>query len=417
MIGSITTALSKYCNASVIGARGGVYTTSVFDRVDHVNTAEWASVVNRDHQFLCLDYLGALEKAHNQGLELRYTIFKEGQTVIGAAAFQITHFTTSDDAYTNPLLKVLSHIASLLRGKHVHNILICGNAIATGEHGFAFHKQRSIKEVAACIAGAMKEIAEKEKAKGKRICAMVVKDFYPDTANIAEELTSARFKKFQVDHNMMMPILGEWQTFEDYLQAMTTKFRTKAKAALGRSAALEIKEVNAQEILPHLDVMDTLYTNVYSKADFRLGKLDVKTLANLLEALPQNFTVMTYTYENKIVGFISAMCCGNILEAHIVGIDYEVNKELAVYQRMLYDFVALAIRKRCVRIVFGRTAAEIKSTIGAFPVDLTCCVMHQRRISNALLSLILQYVKPSVYPQRQPYKNEILAKLNEQSLY
>jgi len=55
--------------------------------------------------------------------------------------------------------------------------------------------------------------------------------------------------------------------------------------------------------------------------------------------------------------------------------------------------------------------------VGAFPVDLTCCIKHRRFISNKLLSMIIQYVKPSQYPQREPFKTEVMKQLERESLY
>jgi hypothetical protein len=110
---------------------------------------------------------------------------------------------------------------------------------------------------------------------------------------------------------------------------------------------------------------------------------------------------------------MTAVICGDRCEAHIVGLDYEFNRDYGIYQRMLYDYVEIAIERRCSYLVFGRTAAEIKSSVGAFPVDLTVLMRHRKRISNTLLSLILTYVKPSVFPQRQPYQAEYAKKLEE----
>jgi predicted N-acyltransferase len=414
---AISTTLKKYCSSSSAEVAVAKTKTILYHSVKDIDVNAWSELVHRSNRFLCLDYLTALEESHDNGLELRYVLFTENDIPIGAAAFQITHFITSDDAYSNVFLKTINNFLKFFRGRHVHNILICGNAIATGEHGFTFKNSTDSKAICALLVGAMKEVAGEEQKRGKRICAMVIKDFYPNSLEIAEEFKLARFKTFQVDHNMVMPLLPEWQNLNDYLDSMNTKFRTKAKAALKRSDALEIidrNEKNIQEIIPQLN---DLYTKVHEKADFRLGKLDLNALPLLVSHLPNNFIIRTYSLHGKIVGFITAMTCGNTLEAHVIGIDYDVNRDFAVYQRMLYDYVDLAIQRRCERIVFGRTAAEIKSSIGAFPVDLTCCVLHQRRISNALLSLIVNYVKPSEYPQRQPYKSEVLEKISNEKLF
>ncbi|MBX7050479.1 MAG: GNAT family N-acetyltransferase [Flavobacteriales bacterium] len=413
---TIYSTLTRYCTSAEASVLDDTITTEIYHSHQEINTSEWSKVVTSSHRFLCLDYLSSLEDAHDEGLELRYAVFRSGGEVIGAAAFQITHFTTSEDAYQNVFLRFLNRMASLLRGKHVHNILICGNAIATGEHGFSFMAGLNASQISHLIAGAMRTIARQEKDHGRKICAMVVKDFYPASAGVADHLQKAGFKKFQVDHNMVMPVLKEWISFNHYLESMNTKFRTKAKAALNKSKALNVVNESAESIHSLIPELTTLYENVHHKADFRLGKLNLQTLPLLLEHLPANFFVKTYHLEDRVVGFMSAMICGPMMEAHVIGIDYDVNRDYAVYQRMLYDYVELAIDRRCERIVFGRTAAEIKSTVGAYPVDLTCCFLHQQRISNALLSRILNYVKPSDYPQRQPYKAEVLQQIQSESL-
>ena len=389
----------------------------IYDHTSQVDSHVWSELHPVSSSFLCLDYLSALEEAHDEGLEIRLAMFFQGSFPIGVAAFQIAHFATSEDAYSNVFLNCMNAIARKVRGKHIHNILINGNAFATGEHGFSFLTDVTPPTIALCLHHAMEGIAKLEQKKGKRICAMVTKDFYPNSVQIADELKRFRFKKFQVDHNMVMPVLAEWNTFDDYLAALNTKFRTKAKSALKRSSSLRVVDASAADVMKHAEAMQQLYENVYRKADFRLGKLEAKALVNLLTHIPNQFFVRQYFLNEELVGFMSAMRCGEVMEAHVVGIDYTFNRDHGVYQRILYDYVELAIRMRCNRIVYGRTAAEIKSTVGAYPVNLTCCIKHRRIISNALLSMIINYVKPSDYPQREPFKAEVLTKVQHLTLY
>jgi predicted N-acyltransferase len=392
-------------------------TWRIYDRTADVDAIAWSRMHPVAGSFLCLDYLSALEHAHDEGLEIRLAMFYKGSEPIGIAAFQIAHFATSEDAYSNVFLNCINAVARCIRGKHIHNILISGNAFATGEHGFSFQPAVDIKTIAFCLHQAMETIAKLEQKKGRRICAMVTKDFYPETSGVAEQMERYRFKKFQVDHNMVMPVLAEWQSFDDYLDSLNTKFRTKAKAALKRSNSLRVIHASESDVLQHAEDMQRLYDNVYMKADFRLGKLQSKALAELLIRIPNQFFVRLYFLNDQLVGFMTAMRCGNVVEAHVIGIDYDTNREHGVYQRILYDYVELAIQLRCTRIVFGRTAAEIKSTVGAFPVDLTCTIKHRRIISNTLLSMIINYVKPSDYPQRDPFKAETMEKIYAQPLY
>jgi hypothetical protein len=329
------------------------------------------------------------------------------------AAFQITHFVTSNDAYSNALLKWLNKATQFIRRGHIHNILICGNAFATGEHGFHFNSILSGDEQLRLILDAMFQISDDERKKGKPICAMLSKDFYPSSKEVSKAFSKRRFSSFQVDHNMVMPIRDTWKTFDDYLADLNTKCRTKAKSAYKKSEQVVIKRLDSAAIREHADTMQKLYDAVYEKADFRLGKMNIHGLEGIQNPNDGDFTVCGYFLQDKMVGFSTAMKNGQSLEAHVIGIDYSVNRDYAIYQRMLYNYVDIAIERKVDRIIFGRTAAEIKSTIGAVPIDLTCCVFHPRKISNALLNLIFNYVKPSDYPHRNPWRVEVEEQLKK----
>jgi predicted N-acyltransferase len=393
-----------------------------FNSVHDIPAAEWNNIVENKNAFLALGYLAALEDTHDSGLELRFVMFQNSKNeFIGIAAFQITHFITSPDAYSNQLLKWINQLAKFIRRGHVHNILICGNALATGEHGFYFSNSYanalSEEEKARLVLDAMQNISADEKKNGKRICAMVAKDFYPTSDKFPLALSRRGFTSFQVDHNMVMPLLAEWKSFDDYLAALNTKFRTKAKAAFKKSEQLAVRPMTAEEILKHCDRMQHLYSNVYDKADFRLGKLNVHALSLMIKNMPYEFFVTGLFLKEELVGFCTAVKTDQSIEAHVIGIDYENNREHCVYQRILYEYISLGIKLQCNRIVYGRTAAEIKSTIGAMPVDLTCSIYHPRTISNALLNLILNYVKPSDYPHRNPWRAEVFEEIKNAKLF
>jgi hypothetical protein len=70
---------------------------------------------------------------------------------------------------------------------------------------------------------------------------------------------------------------------------------------------------------------------------------------------------------------------------------------------MLLEYVSIAIENKKSYIFFSRTASEIKSTVGAYPVEMTCCIKHPGRIGNFLLNVLFSYVKASPFEHREPY--------------
>jgi len=150
--------------------------------------------------------------------------------------------------------------------------------------------------------------------------------------------------------------------------------------------------------------MTTLYKKVSSKADFNLGDFNLKTYISLKEKLQDNYIIKSYSLNGKVVGFMSCIVNHNSLDAHFVGIDYLINRKYAIYQRMLYDYIEIAINKKKKYLNFGRTASEIKSSVGAIPQDLTMYIRHKKSIKNRILKLFLQRIEPTPFHQKFPFK-------------
>mgnify|MGYP000703922564 FL=1 len=224
---------------------------------------------------------------------------------------------------------------------------------------------------------------------------------------ITNELKDYGYHPLSVEPNMILHLDKDWLNFDDYLQALKTKFRVKAKKALQLSKPLKIENISLENIENHLPKMTHLYEKVATNASFNLADFNLETYKDFKEKLGDNYMLKTYWLNDNIVGFMSGIINNNSLDAHFVGIDYQQNRTYAIYQRMLYDYVEIAIQKKVNHINFGRTASEIKSSVGAEPQDLTMYVRHKKSITNKILKLFLQRVQPTPFQQKFPFKNAV----------
>ena len=71
---------------------------------------------------------------------------------------------------------------------------------------------------------------------------------------------------------------------------------------------------------------------------------------------------------------------------------------------MLYEYIEIAIKNKLETLNFGRTASEIKSSVGAIPQDLTMYLRHKKSITNKIVKLFLQRVQPTPFHQNFPFK-------------
>ena len=66
----------------------------------------------------------------------------------------------------------------------------------------------------------------------------------------------------------------------------------------------------------------------------------------------------------------------------------------------------IGIEKQVSHINFGRTASEIKTTIGSIPIDLTCYIKHKRHFMNSVVRFIVKRVKLKEFKQHHPFKTK-----------
>ncbi|MFT5957258.1 MAG: hypothetical protein ACI80P_000532 [Flavobacteriales bacterium] len=391
----------------------------IHDEIDDVLAEAWNPLVVNKSVFLLTHYFDAL-RILDENLSYRFACFLKDSKLVGVAAFQIT-MAESDNLNANfdKSGKWVKSVSKKLLGnrKMRFRVLVLGNSFATGEHGFVFNDHIEPSTQGALLLKAIDEIEADCKEKGNRIAATVVKDFYPKSFGISEHFSEEGYAEFFVDPNMVMSLKPEWKTFDDYLASLTTKYRTKAKAAFKKSANIVLKDFDKEDLIAHREELFSLYEKVYDRADFRLGKLNGEVFSRMKENLGEAFTLKGYFLDDKLVGFQSAFKYENWIDTHFVGIDYNLNHQYSLYSRMLYEYIMMGIESGVKQISFGRTASEIKSTVGAYPIDVKCYIRHRTKTSNALLKLLFSYIRPSQFSQRMPFKQDVLKSIDDYQMH
>lgn len=378
-----------------------------FPSATAIPDAVWKELQVSENPYFTIDYLTALEE-NNAHIEFSYiVILDDAQKAIALALIKVVDFST--ELLESSLEKGLTKLQCLSRQffskrQQTLKLLVCGNTFVSGEHGIFIKEQHDQKQVFNALSKAIVSLVNENKHLKKTVSAYLVKDFRNESLHNANQLYGASYYSFLVEPNMVLTIDPSWRTFDDYLAAMKTKFRVKANKASKQSVGLTVQEVTSENIAEQLPAMTALYKKVASKAAFNLGEFNLKTYVALKKKLGDRYLLKTYWLDNVIVGFLSGLRTNDSLDAHFVGIDYAFNKSHAIYQRMLYDYIETAIAYRVQTLNFGRTASEIKSSVGAIPQDLTCYMRHKKSIANRFLKPFIQYIEPTPFQQKLPFK-------------
>ena len=382
-------------------------TALFFSSIDEISNEIWTQLECENNLYFHRDFLKSIEINHSE-INFYYIILVDNSNKpIALASIQIVDFYL-DTVKTNfedfiRKIKNLLRKLYILPNKKALKLLISGNTFVSGEHGIFITHSQDKKQVIKNLAKAILHFVNSNNS--INIDAFLLKDFVNESLFITDELKNYNYHPFSVEPNMILEINEDWISFEDYLNAIKTKFRVKAKKALQLSKDIIIKEVNDHNIENKLPKMTALYKKVVSNADFNLSHFNLESYKTLKSAFGEKYILKTYELDGKIVGFMSGMINQNSLDAHFVGLDYSLNRQYAIYQRMLYDYIQIAIAKKLKTLNFGRTASEIKSSVGAKPQDLTMYLRHKKGITNKIVKLFLQYIQPSPFRQHFPFKN------------
>ena len=98
-------------------------------------------------------------------------------------------------------------------------------------------------------------------------------------------------------------------------------------------------------------------------------------MACLKREMGERFQVWIAKLDGEIIGFHCGMTDGREVEAFFVGFEGRHNKSYALYQRMLVEFIQWGLALGCTSVNLGRTALDIKASLGAEPQRL---VLHER---------------------------------------
>ena len=381
----------------------------VFNSVADIPTIVWKELNCAHNLYFSSNYLEALEK-HNSHLSFYYIVLKnKNEKAIALANVQIINFQLEGiEKDTSSIFKKITSIGrrlTIIPKEKPLKIINCGNTFVSGEHGIFIKKGENKRLILRKISKGILHHTENSNQKNP-IDIFMMKDFRTESLPITKELISMGYYAFNIEPNLILKINPKWRNFEDYLNALKTKFRVKAKKAMKLSNDLVTKEISVLNFDEHLLKMTELYKKVVTKAAFNLGEFNLQTYKSLKAKLGHSYILKSYWIDDKMVGFMSGMINKNHLDAHFVGIDYELNKQYAIYQRMLYDYIKAAIDHKIEVLNFGRTASEIKSSVGAEPQDLTVYIRHKKSIRNKFLKLFLLKIQPSEFNQKFPFKRD-----------
>ncbi len=357
-----------------------------------------------DNIFLQTHYLQVLESSAPTNMRCFYIGIFEGSDLIGVALSQYLNLNKLESfGERDQCMK--TYVRNFIFKNFASHVLFLGNNMITGQNGYAFSKTVDFKCISDLLLDCAQSITGYFKEKGIKIHIVSFKDFYQ---HCSDELKNYGFKavyEFKTQPNMIFELPESWQNQEAYIGAFSKKYRDQYKRAHKKANSIAIRELSLEEITNCEERIYELYHHVAKNAPFNTFFLAKNHFSVFKKHCGDRFRLTGYFWEEKLIGFHSLLLNGDVLETYFLGYDEQIQKEKMLYLNMLYNMTQFGIENQFKKIIFGRTALEIKSSIGAEPVMMSGFIYHTNVWVNRLLPKVFPKLEPTLtWQQRHPFK-------------
>jgi hypothetical protein len=354
-------------------------------------------------------YLSALSKTSGEFEKFIYPqVYLDGK-LIAAGCFQELHLNreklnelgrlfSADSSWT---IKLESLVKGLLGAKSKSlKVLIAGNCQVSGPYGLFFVDTLTEKQQLTV----WQQLIQFIESELDPYSILLVKDLNGKSDQMDLMWRRDNFTSTQALPVMQMQIMSQWESFSDYIAAMGSKYRIRAKAARKKGRELVVERWNTQQVAENINEIMNLYQQVYQRARFRLQKVNEDYFINLSMMESDKFIFNAWLENGQLVGFSTMFLDQKRADAHLIGLNYDTNKSHSLYLNMLYQYVQDAILSRVELLDLGRTAMEIKSTVGAIPIDLSVYLKLKNPLLNGLACMMAGNTVPENWIQRHPFR-------------
>ncbi|KAB1156646.1 8-amino-7-oxononanoate synthase [Flavobacterium luteum] len=363
----------------------------------------WDTIA-KDNIFLTNSYLEILEKAAPKNMTCFFIGLFKNEILVGIALAQFLDLNKLESfGERDKCIKTM--IRNFAFKNFSSHVLFIGNNMLTGQNAYVFCNDVNKFQALKTVHQAANSLKNQLKTKGKRVHILTFKDFYEDNLENFNLLEFNNFYKFSTQPNMVFSVADNWKTEDDYINSLSKKYRDQYKRSRKKGEGIKKKRMNLNDIIANETVIYELYFHVAKNAPFNTFFLPKNHFRVFKELMHDKFLFYGYFLNEKLIGFNTLIKNGKVLDTYFLGYDDTLQREKMLYLNMLYDMIFYAIKKDFKEIIFARTALEIKSSVGAKPIETFGFISHSNSLINRKMSKLFNYLEPkTIWQERNPFK-------------
>ena len=378
------------------------YHFTIYNSVQHLPT-EWNTLAEKN-VFLSSQYLEVLEKSAPNNMCCFFVALYKQEKLVGILLSQFLDLNQLE-SFGDRDQCIKKRLRNFIFKNFASQVLFIGNNMLTGQNAYSFSVDIEIIEGLKQFPLIIDALKKNLKKLGKKVHITTIKDFDASEIKYFDNSYFSNYYLFSTQPNMVFTINENWHSNDDYLNALSKKYRDQYKRARKKANQLVKRKIHLEEIVRYENEIHNLYYYVAKNAPFNTFFLRENHFRLFKEKLKDKFLFYGYFLDDKLVGFNTLIKNGTTMDTYFLGYDATIQRDKMLYLNMLYDMIGYSINKGFKEIVFARTALEIKSSVGAKPVKMYGYIQHSNRFINKYMSKIFPLLEPeTLWQERNPFK-------------
>ena len=378
------------------------YHFNIYNSVQRL-PSEW-DLLAQKNIFLSSNYLTILEKSAPSNMRCFFIALFNNDALIGILLSQFLDLNELDSfGERDQCLK--KTLRNIVFKNFASRVLFIGNNMLTGQNAYIFSSDFNKKEGLLQLPLIIASLKENLKEQGKKVHITTIKDFNTEEKEFFNTRDFKNYYLFSTQPNMIFKINENWHTNDDYVNALSKKYRDQYKRARKKADQLVKRKIHLEEFPIYENEIYDLYYYVAKNAPFNTFFLQENHFKIFKQQLSDKFLFYGYFMNEKLVGFNTLIKNGSTMDTYFLGYDATIQRDKMLYLNMLYDMIGYSINKGFKEIIFARTALEIKSSVGAKPVKMYGLIQHSNKLINRFMSKIFPLLEPeTIWQERNPFK-------------
>ncbi|CAH0999537.1 hypothetical protein LEM8419_00837 [Neolewinella maritima] len=275
-------------------------------------------------------------------------------------------------------------------------VLVLGQLLTSGDYGQDGLQQLGSSEASHLLPAVAQTLMELDQ--GYR--AVLLKDLFAANSPPLSVLLTKGYTHLPSDPVMVLPL--SWPDLPSYLAALTSKYRVRYRRARGKLAGITRRRLLPQEVRDRIERLYALYTATSGGASVNLTTLTPDYFVWLSgQAVVHGY----FDVHEELVGFTTALANGPVYQAHYLGLEDAYKYSHHLYHNMLFDLLEDGLDGKFQLLDYGRTALEIKSSLGAVPREYATLLRLRSPVLNRLVPTFVPAVfTAEAWQQRRPFR-------------